>query len=108
MGDLSGMIAALRRLEAKPLQEDVARRVADKLRAHLLGTLGAGQAPDGAAWAPRKEDGGRAYAGAAGARTTARHSRRRAGVSATRWPTRAGSAARGRRGASHAVVNTPT
>lgn len=44
-----------------------APEAAEATRAELTRSLNAGKSPDGAAWAPRKADGGRAYAGAADA-----------------------------------------
>jgi hypothetical protein len=64
---LDAWIAKLKRApgELKAISPEAAKEV----QAALAGNLSAGKAPDGSAWAERKE-GGRAYAGAAGSLDT--------------------------------------
>lgn len=62
---LDDMIAELKSLGATDIEVKVATKGAKRLREALEASLSAGHAPGGLAWAPRKEDGGRAYANAA-------------------------------------------
>lgn len=64
MTTLKEIIATLQGLGERDVETKVAERVAPRLHATLESSLSAGKAPDGPAWAPRKKDGGRAYAGA--------------------------------------------
>ena len=65
MAVIDDMISALRKLGAKDIEEKIAKKAAPLLEAALKKTLAAGQTPEGKQWAPRKADGGRAYANAA-------------------------------------------
>jgi hypothetical protein len=61
--ELDAMIAGLRRLEGLPAL--AAALAAPLVDAEAKRTAAAGTSPEGAPWAPRKKDGGRALAGAA-------------------------------------------
>lgn len=59
------MIADLRALDGTEFENRTDKKLEGKLRSALTATLAGGAGPDGEAWAPRKKEGGRAYAGAA-------------------------------------------
>lgn len=67
---LDDWIAKLKRMGPE-LVANSAAEVVPEVQTALGGQLAAGKAPDGSAWAPRKEDGGRAYAHAEGALSVA-------------------------------------
>lgn len=64
MASLSDMIRALKKLGKKEVEAQVAKYGADAVGDALRATLSAGESPEGQAWAPKKEGGGKAYAGA--------------------------------------------
>ena len=59
------LVKALEKLGAKDLGSKIAAKAAPHLEEALKANLSAGVSPEGQAWAPRKENGGRAYAKAA-------------------------------------------
>lgn len=70
MSSLDDIILALRELGTKDVEIRIAAAAAPLLQDEIESTLGAGQDPEGRAWAPRKA-GGRAYVNAsAKVRTT--------------------------------------
>lgn len=60
---LDALISKLRR--SREFIVSAAPAAAEAMQAALRATAAAGESPDGAAWAPRKKDGGRALANAA-------------------------------------------
>jgi hypothetical protein len=69
ISELDELIESLRRIGDSSLPTRIASEAAPRLHASLKKTLGAGQSPEGVAWAPRKE-GGQAYQHAAEKITT--------------------------------------
>lgn len=63
------MIAQLRSLDGPPVEQAIARRAAPLLDKAVKATAGAGKAPDGTSWPPKK-DGGQALEHAADHITT--------------------------------------
>jgi hypothetical protein len=63
LGPLLEMLETLS--DPKTVGAEVARRAAKPLALSLDAKLQAGETPEGKPWAPRRADGGRAYAGAA-------------------------------------------
>lgn len=55
---IESMIATLRKLAGRDMMRDMAAQVAPMIETAIKATAGAGTAPDGTPWAPRK-DGGR-------------------------------------------------
>jgi hypothetical protein len=67
---LDALIAFMRMAEGTELSDQIAARAAEKMQLEITRTLSAGTTPEGGAWAPRRKDGGRAYANAASKVTT--------------------------------------
>jgi hypothetical protein len=65
LSELDALITKLRR--SKQWIESAAPAAAEAVSAELKATASAGTTPDGTPWAPRKKDGGKPLAGAAGA-----------------------------------------
>jgi hypothetical protein len=65
MAELDAMIAKIQSMSQ--LAKRAAPDAAEAVREGILETIQAGTDPEGKAWAPRKADGGRPLAGAAGA-----------------------------------------
>lgn len=67
-GGFAALDAHIARIRDLPgALERAAPALASDLQVEIRKDLAAGRSPDGETWAPRKDDGGRAYAGAAGA-----------------------------------------
>ena len=65
MGGIDAMLADLRRLGGDDVGAQVAREAAPRIEAALKASAAAGQTPEGQAWPPVKDGGGRAMVNAA-------------------------------------------